>query len=89
MVFPPSKEAYEALINEVKALKGELKRVRNEKKETSRSPAEVEVQPKTSKASRNSWVDIYNQTTALRKHKILLGQEVETLKRKKCNNFLV
>ena len=58
--------------------KGELKRVRNEKKETSRSPAEVEVQPKTSKASRNSWADIYNETTTLRKHKILLGQEVET-----------
>ena len=77
MVVQPSIEAYEALLKRVKALEEELKRVRNEKKETSRSPAEVELQPKTSKASRNSWVDIYNETTALRKHKILLGQEVQ------------
>ena len=80
MVFPPSKEAYEALINEVKALKEENKRLRNEKKETSRSPAEVELQPKTRerKASRSSWTDIYNESTALRKQKMLMGQEVET-----------
>ena len=47
---------------------------------TSRSPAEVELQPKTRdrKASRNSWADIYNENTTLRKHKRLLGQEVET-----------
>ena len=42
--------------------------------------AEVELQPKTRdrKASRNSWADIYNENTTLRKHKMLLGQEVET-----------
>ena len=65
MVVQPSIEEHEALMNEVKALKEELKRVRNEKKETSRSPAEVELQPKTRdrKTSRNSWTDIYNETT--------------------------
>ena len=41
MVVQPSIEEHEALINEVKALKEELERVRNEKKETSRSPLEV------------------------------------------------
>ena len=42
--------------------------------------SEVELQPKTRdrKASRNSWADIYNETTALRKHKRLLGQEINT-----------
>ena len=81
MVVQPSIEEHEALINEVKALKEELKRVRNEKKDTGRSHAEVELkEPKTRdrKASRNSWADIYNETTALHKHKRLLGQEVET-----------
>ena len=75
MVFPPSKEAYEALVNEVKALKEENKRLRNV-----RTTSEVELQPKTRdrKASRNSWAEIYRETTALRKHKRLLGQEVET-----------
>ena len=29
------------------------------------------------KASRNSWADIYNENTTLRKHKRLLGQEVQ------------
>ena len=80
MVVQPSIEAYEALVNEVKALKEEVKRLRNEKSITSRSPAEVELQPKTRdrKASRNSWADIYNENTTLHKHKRLLGQEVET-----------
>ena len=80
MVVQPSIEAYEALLKRVKALEEEVKRLRNEKKETGRSPAEVELQPKTRdrKASRNSWTDIYNENTALRKHKMLLGQEVET-----------
>ena len=75
MVFPPSEEAYEALVNEVKALKEEVKRLRNV-----RSPAEVEVQPKTidRKAMRDSWADIYNEATALRKSRRLLGQKVET-----------
>ena len=40
--------------------------------------SKVELQSKTSKARRNSWAEIYNETTALRKHKMLLGQEVET-----------
>ena len=75
MVFPPSKEAYEALIDEVKAL-----RKRTNAYAMSERRPEVEVQPKTRdrKASRNSWADIYNENTALRKHKLLLGQEVET-----------
>ena len=34
MVVQPSIEAYEALVNEVKALKEEVKRLRNEKKDT-------------------------------------------------------
>ena len=77
MVFPPSKEAYEALINEVKALKEENKRLRNV-----RTTSEVELQPKTRDRKAlnklNSWTDIYNENTTLRKHKMLLGQEVET-----------
>ena len=49
------------------------------KKETGRSPAEVEVKErKTSKASRNSWADIYNENTTLRIHKKILGQDAET-----------
>ena len=77
MVFPPTRVAYEALINEVKALREELKRVRNEKKDICRSTAEVELQPKTSKARRNSWSEIYKKNTTLRKSKRLLGQKVE------------
>ena len=44
------------------------------------SSAEVELQElktRDRKASRNSWADIYNETTALHKHKRLLGQEIE------------
>mgnify|MGYP000123492268 CR=1 FL=1 len=81
MVLQHSIEAHDALLKRVKALEEENKRLRNEKKETSRSPAEVELQElktRDRKASRNSWADIYNETTALRKHKRLLGQEVET-----------
>eukprot|EP00944_MAST-04C_sp_MAST-4C-sp1_P001553 g1553.t1 len=79
MVLAHTKEAYEALANEVKALKEEVKRLRNEKKYPGRSAAEVELQPKTRdrKASRNSWVGIYNENITLHKHKRLLGQEVE------------
>ena len=78
MVMTHTKEAYEALINEVKALKEEVKRLRNEKYETSRSTAEVDLKDrKTNKARRTSWADIYNENTTLRKHKRLLGQEVE------------
>ena len=58
-----------------------MKVVRNEKKETSRSPAEVELKDRKTrdhKASRKSWIDVYNENTTLRKHKRLLGQEVET-----------
>ena len=51
------------------------------KKRTSNATttSEVELQPKTRdrKASRNSWADIYNENTTLRKHKRLLGQEVQ------------
>ena len=40
--------------------------------------AEVELQPKTRDriASRNSWANIYNENTTLRKPKMLLGHEV-------------
>ena len=64
----------------MKALEEENKRLRNEKKETSRSPAEVELEDRKTRdrKSRNSWADIYNENTTLRKHKRLLGQEVET-----------
>eukprot|EP00944_MAST-04C_sp_MAST-4C-sp1_P000032 g32.t1 len=81
MVVQPSIEAYDALMKRVKALEEENKRLRNEKKDTGRSPAEVELKdPKTRvrKASRKSWVDIYNENTTLHKHKVLLGQEIET-----------
>ena len=54
-------------------MKKETKRLRN-----ARTTSEVELQPKAGKASRNSWIDIYNETTALRTHKKLLGQEVKT-----------
>ena len=45
MEFPPTKEAYEALLTRVKTLEEELKRVRNDKKENGSSLAEVEFQP--------------------------------------------
>ena len=38
----------------------------------------MQPKPRDRKASRNSWVDIYNENTILHKHKRLLGQEVET-----------
>ena len=80
MVVQPSIEEHEALLKRVKALEKELKRVRNEKKETSRSPLEVEVQPKTRdrKASRNSWAEIYHNNTVRRKSVKLLGKDVVT-----------
>ena len=66
MVVQPSIEAYEALLKRVKALEEEVKRLRNEKKDTGRSPAEVECNLKREIVkSRNSWADIYNETTAL------------------------
>ena len=80
MVVQPSIEEHEALINEVKALKEELKRVRNEKKDTGRSPAEVELQElktRDRKASRNSWANIYSEATALHRSTMLLGQELQ------------
>ena len=42
--------------------------------------SEVEIQPETRdlKVSRNSWAELYQETTALRKHKMLLGREVKT-----------
>eukprot|EP00944_MAST-04C_sp_MAST-4C-sp1_P015771 g15771.t1 len=79
MVFPPTRVAYDSLLKRVKALEEENKRLRNEKNETSRPPAEVELKDlKTNKARRDSWADIYKETTALHKSKRLLGQEVET-----------
>ena len=69
MVFPPTRAAYEALINEVKLLKEENKQLRNEIKETSRSTLEVELETETRdrKASRNSWAEIYHNNTVRRK----------------------
>ena len=81
MVVQPSIEEHEALLKRVKALEEENKRLRNEKRDTSRSPLEVESKDRKTrdrKARRDSWFDIYNETTALHKHKRLLGQEVET-----------
>eukprot|EP00944_MAST-04C_sp_MAST-4C-sp1_P005399 g5399.t1 len=81
MIVQPGGQAHEALLKRVKALEEELKRVRNEKKETGRSPAEVELKDRKArdrKTSRNSWMEIYSETTALHKDKRLLGQEVET-----------
>ena len=78
MAFPPTRAAYEALINEVKLLKEENKQLRNEIKETSRSTVEVELEPKTRdrKASRNSWATIYHNNTVRRKSMKLLGEDV-------------
>ena len=78
MVFPPTRAAYEALINEVKLLKEENKQLRNEKKETGRSTLEVELEPETRdrKASRNSWAEIYHNNTVRRKSVKLLGEDV-------------
>ena len=80
MVVQPSIEAHEALLKRVKALEEENKRLRNEKKDTGRSPAEVELKDcKTrDRKSRSSWTDIYNETIALHKTKSLLGQHVDT-----------
>ena len=79
MVVQPSIEAYDALLKRVKTLEEENKRLRNEKNETSRSTAEVELKDrKTNIALRNSWADIYNENTTLHKTKKLLGQEVKT-----------
>ena len=73
MVLTHTNEAFEALVNEVKALKEENKRLRNVS-----TTSEVELlNPKTSKANRNTWVDIYNEATVLRKSTRLLGQKVE------------
>ena len=78
MAFPPTRAAYEALINEVKLLKEENKQLRNEIKETSRSTLEVELETETRdrKASRNSWAEIYHNNTVRRKSVKLLGQDV-------------
>ena len=78
MVFPPTRAAYEALINEVKLLNEENKQLRNEKKETGRSTLEVELEPETRdrKASRNAWAEIYHNNTVRRKSVKLLGQDV-------------
>ena len=78
MAFPPTRAAYEALINEVKLLKEENKQLRDEIKETSRSALEVELEPETRdrKASRNSWAEIYHNNTVLRKNMKLLGKDV-------------
>ena len=78
MAFPPTRAAYEAIINEVKLLKEENKQLRNEIKETSRSTLEVELEPKTRdrKASRNSWATIYHNNTVRRKSMKLLGEDV-------------
>ena len=78
MVFPPTRAAYEALINEVKLLKEENKQLRNEIKETSRSTLEVELETETRdrKASRNSWAEIYHNNTVRRKSMKLLGEDV-------------
>ena len=55
--------------------------MKEEKKRTgnARSTAEneLQLQKKDREANRNSWAEIYNETTALRKHKKLLGQEVQ------------
>ena len=54
-----------------------LEIARNTKKGTGRSIAEVDLQPKRSKTSRNSWTEIYNETTVLHKHTMLLGQKLK------------
>ena len=59
--------------------KGKLQVLRNDKQKTSRSTVEVELKDhktRDRKASRNSWVDIYNETTALRKHKGYWGRRL-------------
>ena len=78
MAFPPTREAYEALLKRVKALEEEVKQLRNEKQETSRFALEVELEPETRdhKASRNSWAEIYHNNTVRRKSMKLLGEDV-------------
>ena len=74
MALTHTKEAYEALLKRVKALEEENKRLRNV-----RTTSEVKLQPKRRdrKATRSSLSGMYNEATALRKHKMLLGQEVK------------
>ena len=71
MEFPPTKEAYEALLTRVKTLEEELKRVRNDKNGS--SLAEVEFQPpKTErKVSRNSLANIYNKIPSLQNNMLV------------------
>ena len=71
MLVQPGKEAYETLVNEVKALKEEVKRLRNV-----RTTSEVELKGrKTVKRAtdRNSWANIYNENTTLRKNTRFTG----------------
>ena len=74
MALTHTKEAYEALLKRVKALEEENKHLRNV-----RTTSEVKLQPKRRdrKATRSSLSGMYNEATALRKHKMLLGQEVK------------
>lgn len=57
MLGTHTREAYEALVNELKALKEEVKRLRD-----ARPTSEVESQPETSKASGKSWAEIYKHS---------------------------
>ena len=78
MAFPPTRPAYEALVNEVKVLKEEIRNLRNEKKEANTLTVDVglESEPRDRKASQNSWMEIYHNNTVRRKSVKLLGQEV-------------
>lgn len=59
-------------------LKEEVKQLRNETKETSRSALDIELEPETRdrKASRNSCAEIYHNNTVRRKSLKLLGEDV-------------
>ena len=49
MVFPPTRDTYEALVNEVKTLKEEIRNLRNEKKEIAGSVLDDKVESKPEK----------------------------------------
>ena len=61
--------------------KGRIRSFTQRQTKNSRSTVEVELKDRKTRdriASRNSWAEIYKDTTALRKSAMLLGQEVET-----------
>ena len=82
MEFPPTEAAYEAIIDKMKALEEEVKRLRNEssatehRKALTSPPKNVSRVKKHGRPLRNSLAEMYRNNTVLRQSVILLGKEV-------------